>query len=96
MTDRKPTIDDQIAAVRHLVDEETNRIEFRISRGKLRADTGNWQLDVLSAACATLAFVRQYADGFRDFIEAQRAFERDRAAELASAQKTATDMQEAT
>lgn len=78
----KPTIDDQIAAVRQLIDAETSRLEFKVSRGQMREDTAQQRLDVLGAAFATLTFVRRYGAAFRSFIEAERTFERERAAEL--------------
>ena len=78
----KPTIDDQIAAVRQLIDAEANRIENRVSRGLMRPDTAQRRLDVLGAAYATIALVRRYRVPFRNLIEAERTFERERAAEL--------------
>lgn len=78
----KPSIDDQISAVRQLIDAETSRLEFKISRGQMREDTAQKRLDVLGAAFATLTFVRRYGAAFRSFIEAERAFEHERAAEL--------------
>ncbi|WP_156899512.1 hypothetical protein [Pleomorphomonas koreensis] len=85
-TKYKPSIDDQIAAYCQLADAEANRIEFRVSRGQLRPETAQRQLDVQSATRTTLAFVRKYADGFRAYIEAQRTFEREREAKIAAAQ----------
>lgn len=78
----KPTIDDQTAAIRQLIDAETNRIENRVSRGLMRPETAQWRIDVLGAAYATIALVRRYRAPFRNLIEAERTFERERAAEL--------------
>ncbi len=81
-TRTKPTIDDQAAAIRQLIDAEANRIENRVSRGLMRPDTAQRRLDVLGAAYATISLVRRYKAPFRNLIEAERAFERERAAEL--------------
>lgn len=78
----KPSIDDQAAAIRQLIDAETNRIENRVSRGLMRPDTAQWRVDVLGAAYATISLVRRYRAPFRNLIEAERAFERERAAQL--------------
>ncbi len=78
----KPSIDDQIAAIRQLIDAETTRLEFKVSRGQMRADTAQRRLDALGAAFATLTFVRRYGAAIRTCVEAERAFARERAAEL--------------
>lgn len=82
----KPSIDDQIAAIRQLIDWETTRLEFKVSRGQMRADTAQRRLDALGAAFATLTFVRRYSSSIRTCIEAERAFARERAAELEALQ----------
>lgn len=82
----KPSIDDQIAAIRQLIDAETTRLEFKVSRGLMRADTAQRRLDVLYAAFATLTFVRRYGAAIRSCVEAERAFERERAAEIEALQ----------
>ena len=82
----KPSIDDQIAAIRQLIDAETIRLEFKVSRGQMRADTAQRRLDVLGAAFATLTFVRRYGAAIRSCVEAERAFERGRAAEIEALQ----------
>ncbi|MBS1164912.1 MAG: hypothetical protein H6R00_937 [Proteobacteria bacterium] len=82
----KPSIDDQIAAMRQLIDAETTRLEFKVSRGQMRADTAQRRLDVLGAAFATLTFVRRYGAAIRSCVEAERAFERERAAEIEALQ----------
>lgn len=87
-TKRKPSIDDQVAAIRQLIDAEANRLEHRVSRGLMREDTAQWRLDVLGAAYATMTCVRRYRAPFRTLIEAEQAFERERAAEIAALQTT--------
>ena len=82
----KPSIDDQIAAIRQLIDAETTRLEFRVSLGQMRADTAQRRLDVLGAAFATLTFVRRYGAAIRSCVEAERAFERERATEIEAMQ----------
>lgn len=82
----KPSIDQQISAVRQLIDAEANRIEFKVSRGQMREDTARQRLDALEAAYATLTFVRRYGAPIRTVIEAERAFERERAAEIEALQ----------
>ena len=82
----KPSIDDQIAAMRQLIDAETIRLEFKVSRGRMRADTAQRRLDALGAAFATLTFVRRYGAAIRTCVEAERAFARERAAELEALQ----------
>jgi len=78
----KPSIDDQVGAIRQLIDAETSRMEFAVSRGRMREDTAQRRLDVLGAAYATLSLVRRYRAPFRNLIEAERSFERERAAEI--------------
>ncbi|WP_370674014.1 hypothetical protein [Pleomorphomonas sp. PLEO] len=82
----KPSIDDQIAAIRQLIDAETTRLEFKVSRGLMRADTAQRRLDVLGAAFGTLTFVRRYGASIRTCIEAERAFAKERAAEIEALQ----------
>ena len=82
----KPSIDDQIAAIRQLIDAETTRLEFKVLRGQMRAETAQRRLDVLGAAFATLTFVRRYGAAIRTCVEAERAFERERAAEIEALQ----------
>lgn len=85
-TKRKPSIDDQVAAIRQLIDAEANHLEHKVSRGLMREDTAQWRLEVLGAAYATMNCVRRYRAPFRTLIEAEQAFERERAAEIAAAQ----------